>query len=566
MVRGIGDNRKGIFWFLITSILITVAFRWPTTYHETGVDSFFIHSLANSVTQFGDLRWVANPLSLFGLYPLSYASGIPILLAEFSNMTGLTMEETVLIFSFLTAIIAALSAFLLGLEIRNSAPFAFAISVLFSACPILLFSTEWTTGTRAMFTAILPFALWTLIRLGKIEYKELHIRKRRELLFIFVITLFLMAIIHNLFFMMIVFIIAYFIVKRLLYFQSPLREYFISIKGRKQFLSKYTTLLPIAIIIALTIVVANYTGWLNFESFEVGFFKGNSSLDSFLNLITPIAATLGFPIIFLLPISIIIVLKSKKKDFTNLFFLVSILFVLPFSGGRTYEKWIYPIVLCLLILSPIYLIVSSKNRRRYAKVAIVAILLTLPLNLLIVEHSNRWPESLAINDGISTSDHVYMTALYYGNCFNGEYFTSNNEFSYGGVQAYTNCPQMSTGEINLILFRIIDNEEMNAELNDIEEFLSKKGSLYSAHLEKSMYEDYGTLLFSRDGPATANDLLSRYDIHTFIEDGRIDGKMVGYAGKTLYPIGDNSLPFIDGVHEATYKIYDNGIDIIWIVR
>jgi hypothetical protein len=566
MVAYNSDYKRGVFWFLMTSILITVAFRWPTTYHETGVDSFYIHGLANSAAQFGDMRWVVNPLSLFGLYPLSYASGVPIMLAEFSNMTGMTMEETILIFSFLTAIIAALTSFLLALEIRNSAPFAFTISTLYAACPILLFSTQWTTGTRGMFMALLPFALWILVRLGRIEHKAFEAGNKRWLVMLLIATLFLMAIIHSLFFMMIIFIIAYYVTKRVLRLIGSQKGYFVSKKTSKRFTNTMITFFPIMIATAMILILANSTGWLAFESFQTGLFEGGSILDSFLNAMVPIAATLGFPIALLFPVSLFLILKSKRKDFVGIFFVISFLFILPFSGGRTYEKWLYPILLAILILLPVYIIISSKNRKRYATVALIALMLTLPMNLLVLDNYNNWPETKVINDGISTPDHVYMTAIYYGNGFNGEPFTTNNYILSSHIQAYTNCPQITTDVTNLIIFRIIKEDEIGVELNSIEQILSNKGDLYSSPWQEIMYFDYAILLLEMNGPAEANDLLTKYNIHSFIEDTRLDGKFVGYAGGTVYPRGANTAPFIDGMHNTTYKIYDNGIDIIWYIR
>ena len=70
----------------------------------------------------------------------------------------------------------------------------------------------------------------------------------------------------------------------------------------------------------------------------------------------------------------------------------------------------------------------------------------------------------------------------------------------------------------------------------------------------------------RDNPADADNFLAKYDIHMFVEDARLNGKIIGYAGVTLYPIGPGSARLIEGVHHSTYKVYDNGIDIMWKIR
>jgi len=556
-------RRSDVFWFLVTAILISIAFRWPLTYHETGIDSFYVHGLATSATQFGEMRWLVNPLSLFGLYSMSYASGVPILLAEFSTMTGLTMEGTILVFSVLIAIIAALAAFLLGLEIRNSPPFAFAISIIYSSCPMLLFSTQWSIGTRSMFMAILPFTLWLMVRLGKYGQGEADIKKRRAISAIFLITLLLMALIHRLFFMIIIFIIAYFIARRIYKLLGPQREIFISqVKWGRRY-SILMILIPVMIATASMVLLAYYAGWLGLDSYDIGFFKGDSIIVRLLNLLASVAATIGFPIAFLFPIGLIILLRSKNRGFLGIFFLASFLLILPFSGGRQYERWLYPVVLGVLILVPAYLIVSSKKRRLYTKVIFIAVLMTMPINLVLVDYYNRWPESKVVDDGISTPDHAYMTALYYGYYFNGEYFTGNNGFLASHIQAYTDSPDMPGDVIDLLIYGVINNEDIDAELVSLEDFLSGKGTLFSTHWEEILAYDWAIMYLYKDSPADAADILTRYDVHMFIEDTRLNGKILGYEGVTLYPREAGQARFIEGVHELTYKIYDNGIDIIW---
>lgn len=562
----IADKKMSIFWFLLTSILITIAFRWPATYHETGVDSFYVHGLANSIVDFGEIKWMINPLSLFGLYSMSYASGVPILLAEFSSMSGFTMEETILTFSALIAVISAITAFLLGLEIRNSAPFAFAVSIIYSACPILLFSTQWSIGARSMFLAILPITFWILVRLGKNAYKEFSARSKNGLYIMLVVTMFLMAFIHRLFFVMIIFLIAYFVAKRVYYYIGPQREYFISRIRRKKLMRLSMILVTTVIAAAFAVIISYYAGWLGLESYENGFFEGDSAIVKFLNLIAPIAATIGFPIAFIFPISLAVILKSKRKDFISVFFIASLLLILPFSGGRQYERWLYPLLLGALVLLPMYLIVSSKNRRNFAKVAAVALLLTLPLNLLIVDHYNKWPETRVINDGISTSDHGYMTALYYSTYFEGEFFTGNNGVTCSHIQAYSRCPEIPGDIIDLLIYNVINRDDIDAELNTIEEILSGKGTLFSTHWQEVVYTDWAILYLLNNGPSEAKDILNEYHTDVFIEDLRLDGKIFGYGGDNVYPRGPGAAPFIDGVHNATYKIYDNGIDVIWRIR
>ena len=566
MTASLGDQRKGIFWFLITSVLVTLAFRWPTMFHETGIDSFFVHTLANSAAEFGEIRWVVNPLSVFGLYPMSYASGMPILLAEFSNMSGFAMEQCFLVFSCIVAIISALTAFLLGMEIKNSPLFAFAVSVLYSASPLLLVWTEWTITTRYLFMALLPLTLWILLRLNRIEQKTSNVLDKRGMVALLLVNLFLLALIHNLFMMTILFILVFFVSKRVYKILSrPKSAIVMRRKGMP--LQRVVTMSAVVFVIGFVAVVSYSLGWMGLESYESGVFQGNSDLTRFLNLLSSISATIGYPIAFLLPISLLITLKSRKRGFIGIFFLISFLFILPFSGGRTYERLLYPIVLGILILLPYQMLVLKKHQRIYIKAVAVALALTLPMNLLLVDHYNRWSETqAAVSDGPSTPDHTYMTAQFYSYYLGGEPFAVNNWLVGGQIQAYSNSPLSLWNDGILLIYGIIEPDSIDAKLNSIDEFFSSGGEIFSTDWMETLYHDYAFLFLYRSDPIDGKDIIDRYDIGNFIEDTRLNGKTMGYNMAILYPSGNNSAPFIVGMHQTTYKIYDNGIDIIWRIR
>ena len=54
--------------------------------HEVGADSFVIHNLANSISDYGTAKWIIHPLSYFGLTPLSYPCAVPYILSGISRI------------------------------------------------------------------------------------------------------------------------------------------------------------------------------------------------------------------------------------------------------------------------------------------------------------------------------------------------------------------------------------------------------------------------------------------------------------------------------------------------
>ena len=57
-------------------IAFNMILRIPWVPHELGIDSFVVHSLANSITKFGEARWWIHPASIIGSYPYSEPSSL----------------------------------------------------------------------------------------------------------------------------------------------------------------------------------------------------------------------------------------------------------------------------------------------------------------------------------------------------------------------------------------------------------------------------------------------------------------------------------------------------------
>lgn len=145
-------------------IMLNIVFRYPTTPHETGADSFFIHSLANSITNNGYAKWILHPLSFFGLYPISYASAVPFTLSGMSQTLGVETEISILIFSIIIGVLGTFGAYLLAGEIIDDDRFKVIVAFAFSLSPLILKFTMWTASTRGLFIALLPLFLWCILK------------------------------------------------------------------------------------------------------------------------------------------------------------------------------------------------------------------------------------------------------------------------------------------------------------------------------------------------------------------------------------------------------------------
>src|SRR3989442_82452 len=153
---------------LILTVLVAMTFgslamRYPTG-HEVGVDSFAIHTMAESIVVAGDAAWILSPLSYFGLYPVSYASAGPFLLASLSLLTGIEIEGSILVSSLLLGVAGILTSYMMAREFRRTGSFALIVAFVYGFAPRFLASNLWQASTRNLFMALLPLFVWALLR------------------------------------------------------------------------------------------------------------------------------------------------------------------------------------------------------------------------------------------------------------------------------------------------------------------------------------------------------------------------------------------------------------------
>ncbi|MFZ3111930.1 MAG: hypothetical protein WA111_03230, partial [Methanothrix sp.] len=178
---------KNNYILLFILLLLNIVSRIPLTPHgRDTVDSAFIWSLANSISISGVISWALHPLSFLGLYPLSYPSGSPIFLSFTSQVTGVSIENTILVYGFILGILGMLGSYIMALKIKDHYLFAFLTSFAFSTAPIFIELTSWSASTRNLFLALFPLFLWAVFWFNK---KRTYLNKPILLIIIFGSTL-----------------------------------------------------------------------------------------------------------------------------------------------------------------------------------------------------------------------------------------------------------------------------------------------------------------------------------------------------------------------------------------
>jgi len=146
-------------------ILLAVVFRYPTTPHEIGWDSFGVHLMTNSISEFGYARWWIHPTSIIGIYPYSGTpSAVPFFISGISQCIGMDVELVILLYSMFLGLFSIFAAYLMAGAIWNNYIFKFLTAFVFSTSQGILTITTWTANARTLFIIILPLFIYMLLR------------------------------------------------------------------------------------------------------------------------------------------------------------------------------------------------------------------------------------------------------------------------------------------------------------------------------------------------------------------------------------------------------------------
>ena len=93
-------------------LLLRVPDQW--LFQPTGSDANSYRFITLLLLERGTMVWILDPSSYFGMYPYSYASGSMALNGSIVLVSGLKLEDTILVFSLLNALMGTFFAFMVG--------------------------------------------------------------------------------------------------------------------------------------------------------------------------------------------------------------------------------------------------------------------------------------------------------------------------------------------------------------------------------------------------------------------------------------------------------------------
>ena len=151
---------------VLICLLIALNFilRYPTYPHEIGMDSFAVHVMANSISEFGYAKWWIHPTSIVGWYPYSSVSAVSFVLSGISQCTSMDMEKIILLYSMILGLFSIFAAYLMAGVIWDNDIFKFLVAAVFSGSQSIVTFSTWTANSRTLFVILLPLFIYLLLK------------------------------------------------------------------------------------------------------------------------------------------------------------------------------------------------------------------------------------------------------------------------------------------------------------------------------------------------------------------------------------------------------------------
>jgi len=365
------------FLAVVAVIALNIIIRYPVVPHQLGVDSFFIHYLAGVIGSEGKIPWLLSILSLFGLYPYSYPSGIPILLSELHLVTGCELEVIIYLFALVMGLLGLGTSYLLAGEFFQGRGKQLLFACIYSLSPLALKYTIWTASTRGAFLMLLPLALWSLIRFCRtwsIPY--------------LLVTILLYSVLWS--------------VHRLFTLLIPITLFCILLyKGKNlipvRILKEHERVCMILVLLAIVITFILYA--LQFVNFAIAYDNSGdywglryfsfAGIPGWVNYLMGNLIELGARFVLLIPLAIIglfYFLQPGVVKTNEWFLLVVTLFFIPFIGLSIQIYQILLPFICLLATYGIFVLLRNRKGSLFTVAAysfLIAILILSSVGTLV---------------------------------------------------------------------------------------------------------------------------------------------------------------------------------------
>lgn len=501
-------SKKNKILIILSLIILNIVIRIPVIPHEMGMDSFYLHSLATTISSFGYAKWIIHPASIFGLYPFSYPSSLPIALSGISQSSGIDIEYCLLFLDIILSIFALLSTYILAKIIFYDDLFAFIAAFCYSLSPLVLIFTYWEGSSRNIYLAFTPLFLWVLLKITKSV-------KLRYILLYFLLILVLYSS-HRL--------ALFSIVTTLVLIGSVI--IFIIYNKFKKFKFNNSRIHMFYILVNILIVLL----FINFGDFE-----------SYLALGRHYFGGVGPMIIFGF-VGLFYIIWKYNINIGSIFILSTVL-VSPFIMQiDTYGRFMEIIFIIILIAFGISYLNSKRNIFRTLLAVSLIVSIIFSLYMLNRDFDHTIAQS-TVNTATFLRDKTTGASV----ANSGAYSTKLSAFSgkpvlpFGGPYAPSKVPEIL----------IYDIYPINNSYISMGSFLDipKSDVLYYDYSNLSSGDDWQTIMGNNYWDEAAKDMLLKYKANMVIE--------IGESGTYRYWKDRYSIMLVS-LHNSGNKIYTSG--------
>ncbi|OEU41975.1 hypothetical protein BGV40_12045 [Methanosarcina sp. Ant1] len=519
-------GRRTKFLLMGLLLILNIIIRIPSIPHEKGYDSFFIHSLANSVSNFGVAQWWINWMSVFGLYPYSYASAVPFTLSGMSQLTGIRMEVVILLFCVILGLFSIFTSYLLAKVLYDNFLHEFIFAAIFSLSSGILGLTTWEITTRAQIIVFFPFLLYLVFQITKFKAK---------FVLLFIITALLLLATHHYIYLMLFYSGLISIVA--LFYKLNVRNKHIHIQ---KLVSNNLNYVYVSIVFLLLSSIF-------FFGTNMGLITSGSRYGWIIDIIVITGRNVGF----ILPFSVgglAYFVFKKDKLMEDWAVLICLLPTLIFSFNQIYGY--IAIYVFVTWLGSVGLFNAIKNQKRDVRIAVTAVIIFLILNVTFSIFFVHY--RLGVGGGNSEwymKEETYKTGGWIKDNINWDKRAVPSSASAGESSrlfaSYGGQPALYLDDINNYI-----NGFLNLNENNIEQVSMSSKSFYTDNpyvLKAGTTSSgaYNWICYYPINSENSNEFINANNISYFFEDR--------YTPNTLF----NSLP------QYKNAIYNSGRMRIW---
>jgi hypothetical protein len=538
--------KKVNYMLILLLMAVALLIRYPRMPHESGVDSFVMHGLANSISLNGNALWILNPLSWFGMYPLSYPSGGLFLVSGFSQLSAMTIEGTAFFTCMLLGIIGILGAVLLGREILDNDLFVFLFAFIFTLTPRFVVFTLWEIPTRSLFMAFTPFFIWALLRT--------HRNPSKKNIGFLILFLFILATAHRLVVMVLIIILAYILTYIFLMFMRILRLRFPTFMLKKSFRNYVPTISIILLFLTVGgLVIAS--GIL--EQYEVGALISGTELHvRLINLGISLARSSGLLLPFIILGSIFLA-KRRNKELKEPFLIFTLVALIPTLFLRGYTGfYIVTFISIFTSLGILYLYLLAPKHKKTMKVVVTTFLvISIGFTSFMIDYQLERVYPL--------SSETYSSGLYLKDMEPSGTTITNNGIMGSKMASLSGDPYLPVGGATtsyhgpeMLAYGFEKPNELNIVQTPLQDLTIESDSPFQILNVNAEYDWAITLGTEVD--QVSKRMITKYGLKYAMEDKVFPGQYFAYNNVyTSY--------FLLEAQDTRYKLYDSDTQRLWYI-